>query len=270
MNPKLKDCLPILNGIWGHINYDFPDIFDLDSSQLDVMFLSNWSMRTPAPILKVIHSGDGSMLTDSELTTLAGIINGMYKFKWDKLMATALSEYDPIHNYYDSLSETIEYDEGVNISKSGSGTNANTRTDNLSEVQTDARGITEGRNLTNSGSNSVDNGIYGFNSSNSVGESDSAGANSNTESGSITTTHSGNLTTANTGTQANSGSNSYSGTEGKDTEGSRTREYTKTGNIGNISTQKLLKEEIELWKYNFIYEIMRDVAGFVSLPIYEQ
>ena len=103
MNPKLKDCLPILNGIWGHINYDFPDIFDLDSSQLDVMFLSNWSMRTPAPILKVIHTGDGSMLTDSELTTLAGIINGMYKFKWDKLMATALSEYDPIHNYYDSF-----------------------------------------------------------------------------------------------------------------------------------------------------------------------
>ena len=78
------------------------------------------------------------------------------------------------------------------------------------------------------------------------------------------------MTTTNSGTQANSGSNSYSETEGKDTEGGRTREYTKTGNIGNISTQKLLNEEIDLWKYNFLCEMMRDVANFVSLPIYEQ
>lgn len=260
------------NGIWAHINYEFPDIFDLEPSQLDIMFLSNWSMRTAAPILNVIHDSEATtpMLSDSELTTLAGIINGMYKFKWDKLMATALTEYDPIHNYYDELTETIGYSEGVDVERSESRTNANTRTDDLSEVVTDARRVSEVRDLTNSGGNSVDNGIYGFNSSTSLGESDSVGTNSNTESGSITTSHAGNLTTANTGTQTDRGSNSLNGTEGKDTEGSRSREYTKTGNIGNISTQKLMKEEIELWKYNFVYEIMRDVAKFVSLPIYEQ
>lgn len=367
-NPKLKECLPIVNGIWSHINYEFPDIFDLEPSQLDIMFLSNWSMRTAAPILNVIHDSEATnpMLSDTELTTLAGIVNGMYKHKWDKLMAVALAEYDPIHNYADILTETIEYSEAGESSKTSSGTSSNTRTDNLSETvtdgrqiqetknlteletdarqiqdtknlseiqtdtrqiqetknlseqQTDTRLITETRNLSNSGTNEVENGIYGFNSSSAVGDTNSEGENSSSETGTIatqhggtltttntgtdtnvhsgnlsttntgtdttvhsgnvtttntgtdTTVHSGNLTTANTGTQGNSGTVSNSESADDEKSGTRSREYTKTGNIGNISTQKLLKEEIDLWKYNFICEIMRDVANFISLPIYEQ
>lgn len=269
--PKIKDCLPLANGIWSHINYDFPDIFDVDSSQLDILFLSNWSMRTAAPIIRVIHDSEAEYpLSSQELDTLAGIIKGMYKHKWDKLMNAAMMEYDPIHNYNDQLTEKIEYGEEVDRTKTGSNSTSNTRTDNLSEAVTDARQVTETRNLTNSGTGSVENGIYGFNSSSSVGDTDSDTTNSNAENGTVTTAHSGTMTTTNTGTQANSGSNTYSETGGDDTSGTRTREYTKTGNIGNISTQKLLNEEIELWKYNFIYEIMRDVANFVSLPIYEQ
>lgn len=332
---KIKDCLPIVNGLWSHINYQFPDIFEVDSSQLDIMFLSNWSMRTAAPIIRVIHdSAVQYPLSNEELDTLAGIINGMYKHKWDKLMAVATAEYDPIHNYSDSLTETIQYSEEEDSSKTVSGTNSSTRTDNLQEqqtdarqsqevqnlteqqadarqiqetknlqeVQTDKREITETRSLTNSGSDSRENGVYGFNSSEAVGDTNTEGSNSNTESGSIvtnhdgdltiantgtdttvhsgnltttntgtdTTTHSGTLTTANTGTQSSSGSMSNSESADNDKAGERTREYTKTGNIGNISTQKLLNEELDLWRYNFILEIMRDVANFVSLPIYEQ
>lgn len=332
---KIKDCLPIVNGLWSHINYQFPDIFEVDSSQLDIMFLSNWSMRTAAPIIGVIHdSAVQYPLSSQELDSLAGIINGMYKHKWDKLMAVATAEYDPIHNYSDNLTETIQYSEEEDRSKTLTGSNSSTRTDNLQEQQTDARQsqevqnlteqqtdarqiqetknltetqtdereTTETRNLTNSGSDSRENGIYGFNSSTAVGDTNSEGNNSNTESGSIatshdgdltiantgtdttvhsgnltttntgtdTTTHSGTLTTANTGTQSSSGSMSNSESADNDKTGERTREYTKTGNIGNISTQKLLNEEIDLWRYNFILEIMRDVANFVSLPIYEQ
>ena len=153
---------------------------------------------------------------------------------------------------------------------SSNGSNSTTRTDNLSEATTDARSITENRNLTTTGSDNSQTGVYGFNSSSSVGEGTASGSNSVNEGGSITTTHSGTLTTTNSGTQTNAGSNTYSETGGDDTTGERNREYTKTGNIGNISTQKLLKEELDLWRYNFILEIMRDVANFVSLPIYEQ
>lgn len=270
-NPKIKDCLPISKGLWSHINYTFPEIFDVDASQLDILFLSNWSMRTAAPILKVIHSDeDTTMLTSSELEQLAGIVNGMFKHKWDKMMAVAEMEYDPIHNFSDHLVESVEYGEEVDRTKSSSGSNSASRTDNLSETITDARQLAETRNLAHSATNSNENGIFGFNSSTSVGESDGSGSNSGTETGSITTTHSGTLTTANTGTQTNAGSNTYSETAGDDTAGTREREYTKTGNIGNISTQKLLKEELDLWRYNFICEIMQDVVKLISLPIYEQ
>ena len=270
-NPKIKDCLPLVNGIWYYIDYQFPEAFDIDSSQLDVVFMSNWSMRTAAPILRLVHSDENTtMLTPLELVQLASVINGMYKHKWDKMMNVAMMEYDPIHNYHDHLVEEIEYGEEVDRTKSGSGTNSNTRTDNLSEVMADARSIEEERDMENSGTDTNQNNIYGFNSSSAVGESNNSGSNSNLESGTITTSHSGNMTTTNTGTQANSGSNSYSETGGDDTSGTRNREYTKEGNIGNISTQKLLNEELDLWKYNFILEIMRDVANFVSLPIYEQ
>lgn len=335
-NPKLKECLPIVNGIWSHINYEFPDIFDLDPSQLDIMFLSNWSMRTVAPIMNVIHDSEAPtpMLSDTELTTLAGIVNGMYKHKWDKLMAVATAEYDPIHNYADMLTETIEYSEAGESSKTASGSNSSTRTDNLTETATDGRQVQETKNLTNtetdarqiqdtknltetqtdlrenletrnlanSGSNSSEDGVYGFNSSTAVGDTNTSGSNSGTETGTVnsqnsgtlttantgtdtqvhsgnvtttntgtdTTVHSGNLTTVNTGTQQNSGSVSSSESADDEKSGTRNREYTKTGNIGNISTQKLLNEELDLWKYNFICEIMRDVANFISLPIYEQ
>lgn len=242
-NPKIKDCLPLVNGIWYYIDYQFPEIFDIDSSQLDVVFMSNWSMRTAAPIMKLVHQDESTaMLTPLELVQLASVINGMFKHKWDKMMAVAEMEYDPIHNYHDHLVEEIEYGEEVDGSKTGNGTTS--------------KNETETHNMNNSGSNSNQDNIYGFNSSTAVGEGNNSGTSSNLESGTIT--------------DVQSGTSSNSETSSNDTTGQRSREYTKTGNIGNISTQKLLNEELNLWKYNFILEMMRDVANFVSLPIYEQ
>ena len=241
--PKIKDCLPLVNGIWYYIDYQFPEVFDIDSSQLDIMFMSNWSMRTAAPILKLMHQDeDTTMLTPLELLQLASVLKGMFKHKWDKMMNVAIMEYDPIHNYHDHLVEEIEYGEEVDGSKSGNGSTS--------------KNETETRNMNNSGSNSNQDNIYGFNSSTAVGEGNNSGTSSNLESGTIT--------------DVQSGTSSNSETSSNDTTGQRSREYTKTGNIGNISTQKLLNEELDLWKYNFILEIMRDVANFVSLPIYEQ
>lgn len=271
IRPKIKDCLPLVNGLWSKIDYQFPEIFDVDSSQLDILFLSNWSMRTAAPLLNVLHDDeDSTMLTSTELENLAGIVNGMFKHKWDKMMSVAEMEYDPIHNFSDHLIENIEYGEEVGKTKSSSTSSSGTRTDNLSETITDTRSVTETRNLSSSSSNSSEDGVFGFNSSNSVGSHDNSGSNSGSETGTITTDHSGNLTTANTGTQTNAGSNTYSESGGNDTAGTRDREYTKTGNIGNISTQKLLNEELDLWRYNFICEMMQDVVRLISLPIYEQ
>lgn len=387
-NRKIKECLPLVNGLWTHINYQFPEIFDIEPSQLDIVFMSNWSMRTAAPILRVIHADEStSMLNSEELETLADIIKGMYKHKWDKLMDVAEMEYDPIHNFSDHLIESIEYSEGVDGSKSGSGSNSNTRTDNLTKTETDRRGYTDTYNRTDTKTDNLseshsknetetknqttpgfteqvtdghtkqvadghtkqvtdghtaqdpDNLAYteqdpqykkiteekiaGFNSSDyansnktitdagkvktsqgtintsqgqidtSQGQIDTSqgkinnsmgvvqtttggsetitntGTEANAQTGTVARLNNGTLTEQDTGTQTNSGTNSSTETSSLDTDGEKSREYTKTGNIGNISTQKLLNEELDLWRYNFILEMMRDVINFISLPIYE-
>ena len=48
----------------------------------------------------------------------------------------------------------------------------------------------------------------------------------------------------------------------------RTRTYTHEGNIGNLTTQQLMKQEIELWQWNFIQQVLEDLRDFLTIPIY--
>lgn len=48
----------------------------------------------------------------------------------------------------------------------------------------------------------------------------------------------------------------------------RLEKYKRIGNIGNITSQKMIAEEVEVWKWNFIYEVINDVKLFISIPIY--
>ncbi len=50
---------------------------------------------------------------------------------------------------------------------------------------------------------------------------------------------------------------------------SYSRQYHRKGNIGNISTQSLIHQEIELWNWNFIQEVLKDVKSFLTLQIYQ-
>ena len=67
------------------------------------------------------------------------------------------------------------------------------------------------------------------------------------------------------------GTKRTTGTEGNESSSDRTRnrEFTHLGNIGNQTTQQLLTEEIELWRWNFIQEVLNDVKDFLTLPVYD-
>lgn len=116
----------------------------------------------------------------------------------------------------------------------------------------------------------------------------------NTGTQSNTGTDTGTVTTANTGTQQNSTSGTVdetvtnTGTRtnvlaeeqgGSDTTTNNlthTDDYTKTldrsgshvGNIGNLTSQKQILEEINLWRWNYMQEILNDVKEFCTLPVY--
>lgn len=340
--PKIKDVLPITNGIFGHCNYTFK--YNISKAHLDFLLLAKIGQRSPAPVIDVIHEQNDEdyddELTNAELTTLAEIMVMTYKQKWDKLGEIYDIEYDPIHNYLDAWEDesegTTERSRTENVDRVDTlGTTVNkssTRTDNLQEVsgktgtdtetRTDNTTSTETRNLTNGntrtlntdeantgtvgtiGSNTDTNSIWGFNSSTDVNSDKTAGSNSSTETrnthtadtgtitdqgteggskavantGTVTTAmqHGQTTTTTNTGTQGISGSEATTGTnrrdldteEGETTEDARNRSGKHTGNIGNLTSQKQILEEIELWKWNYVEQILDDAKEFLSLPIY--
>lgn len=48
----------------------------------------------------------------------------------------------------------------------------------------------------------------------------------------------------------------------------RAKQSIHRGNIGNLTPQQLITQEIELWRWNFIDEVMNDIKSMITIPIY--
>ena len=112
------------------------------------------------------------------------------------------------------------------------------------------------------------------------------GTHSDDKSGYDDVTHTGHVvdtgseggygTIANTGTQSTAGSDTTTGsntrvatdarTRGESTD--RNRSGRHFGNIGNLTSQKMINEEIELWKWSYVNTILEDVRDFLTLSVY--
>lgn len=180
----------------------------------------------------------------------------------------------------DDLSNVV----GKETTSTGNTSKDKTRTDNLSNVV--------GKDSTSTTVSNTDDSIYGFNSTEASNSDNSKTTETLTENLGSTITSTGtqkndelttetlneNLdsTTTSTGTQKNVESTIENSTDSKTLESirtsnsnnDRTRESTHEGNIGNLSTQQLLKQEIELWKWNYIQTVLTDVNEFLTIPIY--
>lgn len=282
---KIREMIPLNNGIFSAMEYQYPAVFEITDQEMDFMFVTNCGLRTIAPVVVVAYEQD----SDAYIATLAQMIKHMYAPKWDKLAAMVNLEYDPIHNYSNTVHEKITEDiegsdtlthnttvansEQVNndTSVSDSGTErivgskqgSKTRTDNLSEVV----------------ANTDENNVFGFNSAQAVGSDTGAsnttrtntGTQGTSETGSDESTKYGGLVHTTDGTIATEGTKRTTGTEGteKSSNRERVRDLTHLGNIGNITTQQLINEEIKLWRWNFIQELLNDVKDFLTIPVYD-
>lgn len=237
----------------------------MSREQLDILFYANYGDKNPAPIVTKLLSLEPTI---AESTALASIVESLYTTKWSKLKALSALEYDPIHNYKDALTETIKDVEvgniiddivGKNI-RVGSGSRDNTRTDNLSNVNA--------KDMTLTLNSNTDDSVYGFNSAEKSDSDNSKILDVTTDKGTDTIT--------NTGTQINAGASTEhvednkTGTNIRDntTTIDKTRTSTHEGNIGNLTTQQLMKQEIDLWNWNFVQTVLTDVKDFLTIPIY--
>lgn len=261
------------NGLFTLMSDD-SSIYPCNASTLDRLFITEYGMRRCGPLIYFWWEDDdfeteedGTLLQ----TTRSHIATDLYqilKDKWSRQLDAFTAEYDPLHSFLDEYQESVsgQSSESETLSKTRSVDDdlthgmTTTRTDNLSE---------SGSNTTSesvSGSNDLDR--YGFNSAAAVGESEQSNSETSSSTGSHTTTNTGTMAFVDSGvdqrdiSETESGSNSKSGTTGKSVEG-----YHK-GNIGNISTQKLIKEEYELWRWNLAKEMVKDVADTLTLPLY--
>lgn len=243
-------------------------VFDFEfatKEQLDILFFANYGDKNPAPIVSKMLS---EVPTALELQSLATMVASVYTTKWNKLKALCKIEYDPIHNYRDELTESVKDVEVNSIIEDNESSTSSTNTINNDSTRTDNLSNTGSKTVNNSVTSSTDDGIYGFNSatSSNADTSDSL----ETENGTTATT------STNTGTQKNVEINSETVVEGRTSDNikninnssDRTRTYTHEGNIGNLTTQQLMKQEIELWQWNFIQQVLEDLRDFLTIPIY--
>lgn len=261
--PQLKMKIPMVNGIFSHMDYDFAIV---DASQLDVLFINTYGERNVAPLVTNILISD--IPTDSELTCLGTIIKSTYSKKWDRFLEIHRMEYDAIHNYLDEYTESSEADNVVTGSMNTTVTNTgtddvsgtNTRTDDLSKTSTK-----ESENIV---SDSEDASVYAFNSENSVKSDESSSDSTSTLDETTTVTDTGTQTVSKDETRTINMSKETEGSNETTTKVTRERTFTHKGNIGNLTTQEMIRQEIKLWEWNFVESVLSDVKELLTIPMY--
>lgn len=249
-------------GFFSLMSFDFEF---MSKEQLDILFYANYGNKNPAPIVFKTVSLTPTL---SEVQKLAAMTEALYSVKWARLKALCKTEYDPIHNYEDKLTESIKdvgtagNTTGGTFTDKGTDTLSRdaTRTDNLKSASQLASDVTTGSNTTD--------GIYGFDSVDASNAEKSVASGTEHEVGTNTIDNTGTQTNASTDTDTVDKTKTSAITVDSHNGNDRTRNSTHSGNIGNLTTQQLMKQEIELWQWNFIQNVLADLCEFVTLPIY--
>ena len=259
---KISQFINPTLGFFTKMNFDF---WYLSKEQLDIMFYANYGDKNPAPIVVKTLSFPPSQ---QELQKLASMFESLNSPRWEKLRGLPHVEYDPIHNYKDALTETIQ-----NVETGGNtttGTIIDTGTDTISKDSTRTDNLTNISQLSSdvtTGSNSLD-GTYGFNSDEASNADKTVTSGSENEISNNTISNTGTQKNLSTDTDTVDKTKTSDIVEDSHSQNDRTRTSTHSGNIGNLTTQQLMKQEIDLWQWNFMQTVLDDLCVFATLPIY--
>lgn len=208
----------------------------------DAYFTMYSGIKNPSEFV-TLHLNPDTEIANS--LTIARIIYGIYGENWTKLWEAFKTQYVPIDNY--NLKETTVRNQtndrtiNKNVTNSGS--------------QDDTTTTTYGENI-NSTANAQDY-TYGFNSLEKVptGERDETGTEAHSGTDSVADKQVSESTTADN-------------TIDNDEENENI-ERTRQGNVGQNSYQELLRQEFELWRWNFFTQVFEDVDKFLVLSVYD-
>lgn len=237
---KLNNIMPepADGGIFETIKSWAPWRASVDADVLDLDYIYNHSgYKTVAPMLyrfAEINVGGGNDpdLTSTQLASIGKILRAHYEKNWTKLWATMNVTYDPLENYYreESGSDTL--------TKSG------TVTDDGSDD------LTHGEVVTAGGTDTTERSVYGYDSGTP------APSEKEVYTPLTTATHSG------TDERALGNERTY------DTTDETTYGKTTRGNIGVVTSQQMLREERDVWLWDFFTVIYKDIDRVLTIPVY--
>lgn len=254
-------------GIFSNIG-DIPWNSIMVGPQMDTLYFDTHSGERFSSRIITRRVGDDGSLSSADRKTIATLVYARFRTQWGRLWATMKPDYDPLNNY--KMQETAEGEESStrtpDLTKGDTGTvqttGQDTRTPNLTRNGT---GTVKDEG---SGTSNNQNGIWGFNSSESVPSdmSDGRATNNNTTTRDLTDTETGTDTTDHTNTDTYNRSYTETGTD--TTAGKSSRKLTRTGNIGTNTFQNLLQQERNIWMFDFFEQIFKDVDSVLTIPIY--
>lgn len=253
-------------GIFSFINlfYNITEKTELEADLLDYNLYAHCGERLPAPILTIPEE-----INATTLQKIGKIIAKTYAIKWDRLSAINQLDYNPLLPVYEEYTEETTSHQVDDIDVAKATTNSLVNSGNDTTLTTNNLTNTSQNQGTTQGTSTSHDDVYGFNSDTAVPSDAGGSSNSQTTSYSDTLTRTGTITEQLT--HGKRSTNTSSGSEGFDSEssGASTREYTRTGNIGNMSNQHLISEEIALRRWNFVTQVMEDVKDILTIPVYD-
>lgn len=231
-----------ITGVFQAISSIYNPDYDLTYTDMDYI-LNHSSNRLCSPLLQRLatdntaHDDHHYSLTPAQILMLAKMLYAKYSASWDKEYAVLTKSYEPLENYNRTEVETPD------ITRS--------RSNNIDSTETEARASKITSSITDA---TNENDVYGFNSTTAVPESKQT---QNTE----------------TVTEGSGDDNRTETILDHDQEESETETGTRTtevsGNIGVMSSQDMLMQELKVRADNQMQEIlMRDADRFLAQPYF--
>lgn len=178
------------------------------------------------------------------MKNIIGLWSAKEKPVWNRIYKASLLEYNPIENYRRNEVENISDDKTEE--HTGNDTNRATGTDAVAKTGTEANSGSSTSTESNSGTDTENNNITGFDSNTLVAHDQKQTIHGHTignqASGSNTTTHN------TTDTTTYGRTDTYTHGEKIEHEGSTARSLLAYGNIGTMTSQDMLTQEVNVAK----------------------
>lgn len=206
---------------------------------MDAAFFTYYSGIKTASGFVRLHQVDG----ETNTLTIARILLGMYNTSWSRLWEAYKTEYSPLNNYDVTDTTTRKQTNTRTINRQNNGTSNTNTTDTTEYGQTIATQA-ESKAYT-----------VGFNSTSPVPSASQTDTGNETHGGTDTITGTVQTTTQDIEDTMD------------DDEENETVSRTRLGNIGQNTYQELMKQEFELWKWNYFKQVFDDVDSVITVSV---